>query len=51
MITLWNAADAVDESKEDNDFVFDNNTDNDDTNTGVVGSYPFKPGDTPPLPL
>jgi len=32
-ITLSNVVDTVDESKENNDYVFDNNTDNDDTNT------------------
>jgi len=32
-IPLSNVADGVDESKEANDFVFDNNINNDDTNT------------------
>jgi len=34
-ITLSNIVDAIDESKEDNDIVFDNNTEHDDTNTDV----------------
>ena len=34
-IVLSNVADTIDESKEYNDFIFNKNTDNDDTNTDV----------------